>query len=194
MVERQTCCNRVVGSGYGGPTTGIRDAGTGQTRMPGNIHAPLRRQWTTCAARSEALWFAPPSFTASENDSVATPRAKAAGSIGVSLCASAMQRYEKPSLQLFPPQCVAHEHKWLPCTSQSLQRKRVIPAGDAGIAWPSLKKHTRSHGKGTARRTPHSRWSAVCPWRLRRLLQRSLLTQDHMRAAMACCSSPIAFA
>ena len=47
-------------------------------------------------------------------------------------------------------QRVAHEHKWLPCTSQSLQRKRVIPAGDTGITWPSLKKNTWSHGKGTA--------------------------------------------
>ena len=29
----------------------------------------------------------------------------------------------------------------------------MIPAGDTGITWPSLKKNTRSHGTGTALRT-----------------------------------------
>ena len=33
----------------------------------------------------------------------------------------------------------------------------MIPAGDTGIAWPSLKERTRPHGTRTARRTPYRR-------------------------------------
>jgi len=29
----------------------------------------------------------------------------------------------------------------------------VIPAGDTGLTWPSLKKNARAHGTGTARRS-----------------------------------------
>jgi hypothetical protein len=57
-----------------------------------------------------------PSFTASENNSVTTPLAKAAGSIGVFPFAWAMQRYEQAQgatvSQVFVPSL--HDYRTIP--------------------------------------------------------------------------------